>query len=109
MSNTIKGKVVDVGAVQTFGDNGFKKSVLVVDNSNDDKYPSPVPCEFIKDNADKIAGLNPGDLVEVECFINGREYSGKYYCNVTGYKFTIVQGEAPAGGSTVDDSDQIPF
>ena len=67
----ITGAVYKVGEVQKF-DSGFSKREIVI-NTNETRL-SPVPLSFLKDDCVKADGINIGDEVSVEGFVNGREW-----------------------------------
>ena len=121
----ISGKVVAIGEIQTF-DSGFKKQTLVVDNTNNAQYPSPVPIDFQKDKIELLQPIHIGDIVDAMVFISGNEHKGKYYANIKGFGINVVQvadshyeptpEESAAEDQARDDavqedgdSDNLPF
>ena len=106
----ITGAIIKRGDVQTFGANGFRKCEVVLETGGD--YPQQIPVEFVKDKADKAAAeLQVGDLVTVDYNLRGREYNGRYYTSVQGWKWTVNGGVNPAQteAATGDDNDNQPF
>jgi hypothetical protein len=96
-SITIRGTVVEVQEAKEFGSNGFRKSVIAVKTPGE--YPQEYGIEFVKDKADAaVAALTVGDEVEIECNLRGREYNGKYYTSLQGWKWNKAEGgsEEPA-------------
>lgn len=93
MSNTaykFTGRVVSVGKTERLGHNPskpFLKRTLVVDDAAEgDKYPNPVPFEATGDRCAKLDGVKVEDEVEVTFRENGREWrdpSGnvRYFCS----------------------------
>ena len=50
------------------------------------------------------------EVVSVDFSVNGREYNGKYYVNLTAWRITVedvLVSEAPT--TAVEDDDDIPF
>ena len=115
MDYKIKGKVVAVGEIKEFGSNGFRKCEVVVDTSRNEAYPSPVPVTFKKDDCDRAATLNVGDVVSVEGFIEGRKWDGpngtRYFVDVVAKSVMVEQKSATAanaeGPASVKDWDTL--
>ena len=118
--HSITGRVHHIGEVETFkGD--FTKRILVIDNEG--KYNNLVPIYFTKERTEKLDQLSLGELVKVSIDLGGREYNGKYYSDITGWRFEKLEQKAPAPepapqhestGKLVDtgdqgDGDEIPF
>lgn len=80
---------------QTFS-SGFRKQDLILTNDigEESKYPKYVPFSFKKDRADLVKGLRKGQRVKVVFALEGREYQGKYYPDITGIKVEVVAQES---------------
>ena len=94
MSETRKlnGKVKEIGDLQTFGRNGFKKRELIL--TVEDAYPQHICIEFVQDKTSLIDGLVVGQQVEVSFNLLGREWidsegTAKYFNSVQGWKVTV--------------------
>ncbi|MBQ1428731.1 MAG: DUF3127 domain-containing protein [Kiritimatiellae bacterium] len=81
MSNTaykFAGRVVAVGKTERMGrdpSKPFLKRTLVVDDADEgDKYPNPVPFEATGERCAKLDGVKPGAKVEVTFRAKGREW-----------------------------------
>jgi hypothetical protein len=103
MANQIKltGTVKEIMPVQEFS-SGFYKQVMVLDTGQ--QYDPFVPIEFKKDKTELLNGLGVGSSVEVDINIGGREYNGRYYVDVTGWKVTR-QGNEDAREGTQEARD----
>ena len=118
MAYDLTGKVKLIQAAQTF-DSGFTKRELVV-IVQDGKYPQEINLEFVQDKVGLLENLQVGQEVTVTFDIRGREYNGRYFNNLQGWKIVTSRDEAsfsPEGQSSappgiaspdLDDSD-IPF
>lgn len=118
MAYDLTGKVKLVQAVQTF-DSGFTKREMVV-IVEDGKYPQEINLEFVQDKVRLLDNLQVGQEVTVTFDIRGREYNGRYFNNLQGWKIATAADAAtfsPEGRSypppdmppsDFDDSD-IPF
>lgn len=110
----LKGKVKIVNEAQTFG-SGFsaREFVLTVE---DGKYPQEIPFRCVQDKVSLLDEVNAGDEAEVSFDVKGREYNGRYFCNLECWKIQVAggrHGAPPTPGAepyagAMDDED-IPF
>ena len=118
MAYDLTGKVKLIQAVQTF-DSGFTKREMVV-IVEDGKYPQEINLEFVQDKVGLLDNLQAGQEVTVTFDIRGREYNGRYFNNLQGWKISTlgVGTSSSAGGSSPFppndtppgfDADDIPF
>ncbi len=112
MAYELTGKVKLIQDEQTFG-SGFKKREMVV-IVEDGKYPQEINLEFVQEKISLLDSLSPGQEVTVTFDIRGREYNGRYYNNLQGWKVAgagdsdgFNQGPPPPDSSDFDDD--IPF
>ena len=118
MSYDLTGKIKLIQQAQTF-DSGFTKREMVV-IVEDGKYPQEINLEFVQDKVSLLDNLQVGQEVTVTFDIRGREYNGRYFNNLQGWKLVALGGGtsiAPDRNSLIthdvapadfDDSD-IPF
>lgn len=85
------GIVHKLGATQTFS-SGFTKRELVLTNDIGDetKYPRFVPFSFKKQSAERLNGVCEGQRVKVLFAVDGREWNGRYFADLTGLKITVL-------------------
>jgi single-strand DNA-binding protein len=88
----LTGKVKLIQAVQTF-DSGFTKREMVV-IVEDGKYPQEINLEFVQDKVGLLDNLQVGQEVTVTFDIRGREYNGRYFNNLQGWKIATSRDEA---------------
>lgn len=62
----------------------FAKRELVVDTGG--TYPQLIPITFTQDRCALIDDIQQGQRVSIECNVRGREYYGKYYCSIEGWR-----------------------
>jgi len=111
----IEGTVRHVGQTESVGSNGFQKRLLVVETS--DKYDNLCPIEFKKDKCVLLDQVTVGQRVTVEVNIGGREYNGRYFPSITGWKVTVAERMQPPATIPVSnvpepispDGDDLPF
>lgn len=86
MAYDLTGKIKLIQEPQTFK-SGFTKREMVV-TVEDGKYPQDISLEFVQDKIALLDGLQPGQEVTVTFDIRGREYNGRYFNNLQGWKIT---------------------
>ena len=92
MAYDLTGKVKLVQDAQTF-DSGFTKREVVV-TVEDGKYPQEINLEFLQDKVSLLDTIEVGQEITVSFDIRGREYNGRYFNNLVGWK--IQAGESTA-------------
>ena len=110
MAYELTGKIKLLQEPKTF-DSGFTKREMVV-IVEDGKYPQEINLEFVQDKVALLDNLQPGQEVTVSFDIRGREYNGRYFNNLQGWKVVVAdeQGGAGPGPALADvPDDDIPF
>lgn len=102
MAYDLTGKIKLIQEPQTFN-SGFTKREMVV-TVEDGKYPQDISLEFVQDKAALLDGLQPDQEVTVTFDIRGREYNGRYFNNLQGWK--IAAADASAAPAAEYDSYQ---
>ena len=118
MAYELTGKIKLIQDPQTFGSGFTKREMVVI--VEDGKYPQEINLEFVQDKVSLLDALQIGQEVTVTFDIRGREYNGRYFNNLQGWKIDtgasansgteqqpVYDQSVPAG---VDDyDDDIPF
>jgi hypothetical protein len=94
MAYELTGKVKLIGELQTFS-SGFEKKELVVTVA-DGNYPQDISLEFLKEKLSLLDNVSVGQEITVTFDIRGREYNGRYFNNLVGWKV----GKSDSGGDT---------
>lgn len=102
MAYDLTGKIKVIMDAQTFN-SGFTKREMVV-TVEDGKFPQDINLEFLQDKISLLDSLSVGDDVKVFFDIRGREWNGRYFNNLVGWKI-----EAGEGGSSADPDDIPPL
>ncbi len=96
MSDTkISGVVHLIEETKTFGKNGFRKRLIVLEQENG-SFTNYIPVEFIKDSCDTVDDLNVGDEVEVKYRLSGRRWQkdesseAKYFLSAEAMSFKVL-------------------
>ena len=116
MAYELSGKIKLIQEAKTF-DSGFTKREMVV-TVDDGRYPQEINLEFVQDKVSLLDNLQPGQEVTVSFDIRGREYNGRYFNNLQGWKVVTqdeAQSQMPAGHPAAEpmpqgiEDDDIPF
>ncbi|MCB1687036.1 MAG: DUF3127 domain-containing protein [Halioglobus sp.] len=117
MAYELTGKIKLIQETKTF-DSGFTKREMVV-VVEDGRYPQQINIEFIQDKVALLDNLRPGQDVTVTFDIRGREYNGRYFNNLQGWKVATLDGDDALAGEQQppsfannplpDDDEDIPF
>jgi hypothetical protein len=75
--------VVKIMDTETFP-SGFSKRNIVV--KTEERYPQDILVEFLKDNAKMVEPLKEGTRIKLSFDLRGREYNGRYFVSVAGWK-----------------------
>lgn len=94
MKATITGQIIRIDETQTFP-SGFTKREMVVMEA-DQKHPNPVKLVVIKEKCGDLDQFSEGDMVTVDCYINGNEHNGKHYIEARIFRITHEAGEQAA-------------
>lgn len=118
----VRGFVHLIEETKTFGQKGFRKRLLVLEQDNG-RFPNYIPIDFTGDNCDSIDSLKVGDEIEVSYRLAGRRWQKdpqsevKFFLNAEATGFKAVG--AKAGGAAdpnaafaeaaYDDDEDVPF
>ncbi|MFT4518725.1 MAG: single-strand DNA-binding protein [Halioglobus sp.] len=118
MAYDLTGKIKLIQEAKTF-DSGFTKREMVV-IVEDGKYPQEINIEFVQDKTSLLDNLQTGQQVTVTFDIRGREYNGRYFNNLQGWKiatsedvgaFTAQEDESSSSNASPPayEDEDIPF
>ncbi len=124
--STIQGTIHIVEDTKTYGQNGFRKRLVVLEQETG-RFTNYVPLEFVQDSCDTVDGLNPGDNVEINYRLTGRKWQKdasseiKYFLNAEAISFKVLSGSSKGRPDTeiksvtedeapeYEDGSDIPF
>ena len=95
MAYDLTGKIKLIQDAKTF-DSGFTKREMVV-IVEDGKYPQEINLEFVQEKVTLLDSLRPGQEVTVTFDIRGREYNGRYFNNLQGWKIDAAEDASATG------------
>lgn len=90
----LTGRIIHYGDVITRGAKGFQTRMVVIEEQSNDKYPARAAVEFGGGQLDESNGYAVGDLVRVLFNLSAREWQGKWFGSLRGYKLRTVGGQA---------------
>jgi hypothetical protein len=109
----VRGKVHLVEETKTFGQKGFRKRTVVLEQDNG-RFPNFIPVEFLQDQCDQVDTLRVGDDVEVTYRLTGRRWQkdasseAKYFLSCEAIGFRVVGGgAADAGFASVNANENL--
>lgn len=122
----VRGKVHLVEETKTFGQKGFRKRLVVLEQDNG-RFPNFIPVEFLQDQCDQVDSLRVGDDVEVSYRLTGRRWQkdssseAKYFLSCEAINFRVVGGGVSDSGfaavnvnenlseAAYEDDGDVPF
>ena len=106
MTIDIKGTVHSIGAKEIKSDK-LTIQTLVVKEDSSGAYPNFIPIQFMNDKCSLIANVNANSEVVVSANVSGKEWQGKYFVSLNGWKINVV-GSGPSIQQS-KQSDNLPF
>jgi hypothetical protein len=122
---TVSGVVHLIEPTKTFGQKGFRKRMVVLEQDNG-RFTNFIPVEFVQDRCDSVDQMSVGDEVEVAYRLNGRKWQRdpssevKFFLSAEAMHFKVLKskGGAPAEDQIASandafleaaDDDDVPF
>ena len=81
----ITGTIKVLGNSEKVSDKLTKLQVVV---TTSEQYPQDIAIEFLNDKVDLLKNFKTGMKVIVGINLRGREYNGKYYNNIVGWRIS---------------------
>ena len=115
MAYELSGKIKLIQNPQTFASGFTKREMVVI--VEDGKYPQEINLEFVQDKVALLDKLQPGQSVTVSFDIRGREYNGRYFNNLQGWRVSVDDEQGNNAPAPADDNpppeayldDDVPF
>lgn len=121
---TVKGTIHLIEETKTYGQKGFRKRLVVLEQVKGGGFTNYVPVEFLKDACDSVDELHLGDEIEVSYRLSGRRWQRdessepKYFLSAEAMSFRVLNGGGSAqsnAGPDIDSAlaeaadDDVPF
>jgi translation initiation factor IF-3 len=81
----ITGTIKILGNSEKVSDKLTKLQVVV---TTDEQYPQDISIDFLNDKVDLLKNFKVGNKVIIGINLRGREYNGKYYNNIVGWRIS---------------------
>ncbi len=110
---TVVGQVHLIEPTKTFGQKGFRKRMVVLEQTNG-RFTNYLPLEFISDACDSVDQLKVGDNVKVSYRLTGRKWQRdemsevKFFLSAEATGFQLVGGAEKASPDYDDEPDFGP-
>ena len=101
----VRGIVHLVEETKTYGQNGFRKRLVVL-LQEDGRFPNYIPLEFTNDDCELANDLAEGDDIEVSYELRGRKWQKdansevKFFLNAEARSYQKMGGKANDASST---------
>lgn len=106
MNYELTGRVHHIGQSETHGN--YTKRVVVIDDQAD-KYPQQVAIEYGGKALESVDRIKVGDIVTATFNIRGREWNGRWFVNLSGWKIALAAAKAEPVPATADEPTEMPF
>ena len=100
----VKGKIIqkfDLQSGTSKAGNPWKKQNYLLETL--DSFPRKIYFDFFGDRADQF-NLEVGDMINLSFDIECREYQGRYYTDIRGWKAEKIDANAPAAPVPTNDA-----
>jgi hypothetical protein len=102
----IRGVVHLIEETKTFGQKGFRKRLVVLEQDNG-RFTNFIPLEFIGDACDKVDGLKVGEEIEANFRLSGRKWQRDAQSEVKFFLSAEAMGFRRTADQTGGDSDSL--
>ena len=113
---TVTGVVSVVEGIQTFGNNGFQKRTVVLEQDQG-KFINYLPFELTNDDCHKADEIKVGSTLQVRYFLNGRKWQKdessepRYFVSLRMADFRVLEEEQKTNQPTsvTYNNADVPF
>ena len=110
---TVKGTIHLIEETKTYGQKGFRKRLVVLEQTKGGGFTNCIPVEFLKDACDSVDELHLGDEIEVSYRLSGRRWQRdessepKYFLSAEAMSFRVLNGGGSAQSGAGPDIDSV--
>lgn len=79
--------------ISKVGNEWKKQDVVMEQETNNPMYPKRVCITFFGDRADMLSNVEEGMQVRIQADVESREYNGRWYTNVNGFRIDPDEGQ----------------
>jgi hypothetical protein len=109
----VKGTIHLIEETKTFGQKGFRKRLVVLEQNKGSGFTNYIPVEFLKDACDSVDDLHLGDEIEVSYRLSGRKWQRdessdpKYFLSAEAMSFRVITGNSSDSSGATPDIDNV--
>ena len=110
---TAKGMIHLIEETKTYGQKGFRKRLVVLEQTKGGGFTNYIPVEFLKDACDSVDELHLGDEIEVSYRLSGRRWQRdessepKYFLSAEAMSFRVLNGGGSGQSGAGPDIDSV--
>ncbi len=110
---SVKGTIHLIEETKTYGQKGFRKRLVVLEQNKGSGFTNYIPVEFLKDACDSVDDLHLGDEIEVSYRLSGRRWQRdessdpKYFLSAEAMSFRIITGNSSDLSGATPDIDSV--
>ena len=110
---TVKGTIHLIEETKTYGQKGFRKRLVVLEQVKGGGFTNYIPVEFLKDTCDSVDELHLGDEIEVSYRLSGRRWQRdessepKYFLSAEAMSFRVLNGGGSGQSGAGPDIDSV--
>ena len=110
---TVKGTIHLIEETKTYGQKGFRKRLVVLEQVKGGGFTNYIPVEFLKDACDSVDELHLGDEIEVSYRLSGRRWQRdessepKYFLSAEAMSFRVLNGGGSGQSGAGPDIDSV--
>ena len=110
---SVKGTIHLIEETKTYGQKGFRKRLVVLEQNKGSGFTNYIPVEFLKDACDSVDDLHIGDEIEVSYRLSGRRWQRdessdpKYFLSAEAMSFRVITGSSSDSSGAPPDIDDV--
>ena len=110
---SVKGTIHLIEETKTYGQKGFRKRLVVLEQNKGSGFTNYIPVEFLKDACDSVDDLHLGDEIEVSYRLSGRRWQRdessdpKYFLSAEAMSFQVITGNSSDSSGAAPDIDNV--
>ena len=110
---SVKGTIHLIEETKTYGQKGFRKRLVVLEQNKGSGFTNYIPVEFLKDACDSVDDLHLGDEIEVSYRLSGRRWQRdessdpKYFLSAEAMSFKVITGNSSDSSGAAPDIDNV--
>ena len=89
MALTLNGVVKKI--LPEFKTDNFRKVELILTIDPDGQYPQDIPVGFVNAKADVLDPVEPGDVVQIDINLRGREWNERWFLEASAWRINILK------------------